>query len=177
LGGFKPDYDGRKRPKYKLAENRHGVQWGNAYPDRYGHGLLLPSAIALYDDRGEFVGVAGFDMTFHFIIDKLLVMPDSPAVLETFLVDDRGRVVIRATPGRPLPAGAPFGDARDRMATVEHDAPVQLDPLPYPEVVAALQTGRIGYSEHAARGKVVAYYRLDSLGWWFVAVADAAKLF
>jgi len=176
LGGFKPDYDGRKRPKYKLAENKHGVQWGNPYPDRYGHGLLLPSSIPLYDDKGAFLGVAGFDMTFDFIIEKLLPMEGDKVVDETYLVDDQGRVVARARQGRALAPGEPFGDARDRLANVAHDAPVQMDPLRFPEVVAAIRGKTNGHVELPSR-KVVAWARLDSLGWYYVAVADAARLF
>ena len=93
--GYPTDYDPRTRPWYRLAAGKHGPQWGNPYPDTLGQGLILPCAMSLYDDDGAFQGVAGVELTFDYVIDHLLDLPDQQGVTETYLLDERGDIVIR----------------------------------------------------------------------------------
>ncbi len=177
-GGLPPDYDGRTRPKYKLALDRHGIQWGNPYPDRFGKGLLLPASVALYDDQQQFRGVAGLDITFQYLITHILDLPPPPYVKETLLVDGQGQVIIRST-AQPHVAGQPFGDARDVLAQqeAENDEVLALPKLPYPSLLQAMNGDRFGYQMVPQQREVVAYFPLEALGWYFVVVADSERLF
>jgi hypothetical protein len=162
MGGFPADYDGRKRPKYKLAAGKKGVFWGSPYPDQFGHGLLLPMSTSLYDDAGGLLGVCGADTTFTFIKENLLELHGGAAVENEYLVDEQGRVVVdRHSQAAALrPAG---------------DEAVALEPLAQPAVVAAIRARRDG-AIVTSGGKLIAYDRLAALGWYYVVVADERRL-
>ena len=173
LGGYPAEYDGRKRPKYRLAAGKKGVLWGNPYPDQFGHGLLLPMATSLYDDAGKLIGVCGADTTFAFIAKELLDLPGYPAVEDEFLVDEQGRVVVHAaTHGtRTVEYG---GGNLGRVGDLNGDEPIELAPLPFPAVVAAIQAHRSGL--YTSGKALVAYDRLSALGWYYVVAADEGRL-
>ncbi len=140
--------------------------WGNPYIDTMGGGLLLPAAVSLVDERGRFLGVAGMECTFDYIIDHLMTLADEPRIDETFIVDDQARVVVRSS---------------DRHRKFEaghlHDA-LELPPLPIPEVAIRIKSGRSGATEVTRQGrlKLVAHYPLNALGWHYVVQADASIL-
>lgn len=177
-GNLPDSFDGRTRPKYLLAANTHGLQWGNPYPDRYGSGLLLPAAVALYDEQQTFLGVAGLDITFQHLISHVLDQPLPAYVKETLLVDGKGQIIIR-TPSTPHVAGQPWGDARDVLAHEDpnSNAIAALPTLKYPTVVQAMNGDRFGYQLVPASREVVAYFPLEALGWYYVVVADSTALF
>ncbi|HKA88649.1 MAG TPA: cache domain-containing protein [Haliangiales bacterium] len=154
MGGFPAECDGRKRPKQALAAHTGGIKWGSPYPDPFGHGLVLPMATSLHDEDGRFLGVAGADASFRYLGERLLAMPGRDDVEAAYLVDDQGRVVARAR--------------RD----VPPDMPVDLAPLPYADIVAAIRAGRSGAAVEGTRA--LAYYRLSSLGWYYVVVGRVA---
>ncbi len=162
-GGFEPDYDGRKRPKYLLAARQRGIRWGNAYPDRLGHRLLLPGSLSLWDDRGQFLGVAGVDVTFDYIISHMLDLPRDSNGVTSYLVTENGQVVVESTEPTQL-AGPPPGNA-----------PLQLHPLPQPWVEAALRKKqRDGHVEQ--NGEIAAFHHLDALHMYYVVVANVEQL-
>ncbi len=171
-GGYPPDYDGRLRPKYTLSAKRRGIIWGNPFPDRYGKGLILAASTSVYDADGEFLGVTGLEMTFHWIIEHLLEMPDAPYVDASYLVDRQGNVVIRAISAR--------SDKKRKAAAAAIDnSTIELKPLPYPAIVAALQKkSATGHREITVNGskKLIVFYPVQALGWWYVVVADEAML-
>jgi hypothetical protein len=119
--------------------------------------------------------VAGFDLTFQFIREKLLALPDAPAAEETYLVDEAGQVVVQSGVDGAGPLDAEEGDGRSTSA--QSGAAVRLQPLGYPMVVAAIRERRTGHVELAEEHKVVAYCPLESLGWYYVVVANAGLLF
>ncbi len=160
MGGFPAEYDGRKRPKYALAAHTGGIKWGTPYADPFGHGLLLPMATSLHDEDGRFLGVAGADTSFRYISDRLLAIRGREDIDEAYLVDDQGRVVVRARRA----AGA-----TSKKDDLHPELPIDLAPLPYPDIVAAVRAGRSGAAVEGTR--VAAYYRLSSLGWYYVVIA------
>ncbi len=177
VGGYDPSYDGRRRPKYALAVGRPVgvIAWGNPIADRHGQGAILAAATAVTGPDGRFAGVAGLEMTFDWIQGHLMPLPE-PYVDATFLVDDRGAVVVSAgwRDARP-PTPAP-GDA-----TV--DPALALVPIPYAEVRDAIAGGPGAAALHdhvtvvvdGAR-KHVALTPITALGWWYVVVADEDRL-
>jgi len=171
LGNYPADYDGRARPKYALAAGAtagdHRVRWGNPFPDRYGHGLILPASIPIFRADGTFAGVAGLEMTFEWIVDHLLPMRDAPAVTATYLVDQRGDVVI-GTDHRAVATRA--ADAGDLHA----DQAIALAPLPYPEVRAAIKSSPRGWL--TVDDKLIVFSPVGALGWTYVVVADRDRV-
>ncbi|MEZ5584567.1 MAG: hypothetical protein R3F37_19005 [Candidatus Competibacteraceae bacterium] len=125
-----PDgYDPRHSPWYRMAAGKNGKFWGNPHVDILGQGLLLSCAMSLYDETGQFLGVAGVDLTFDYIIDELMAIPDLPLV-ESFLLDEKGRIVIRSSERDP-----------DAFASTPRSL------YPDPEIVAELQAGQFDYRE------------------------------
>jgi eukaryotic-like serine/threonine-protein kinase len=176
LGGYPADYDGRNRPKYTLAKKARGIQWGNPFVDRYGHGLILPASIAFYPaSGGDLLGVAGAELTIDRIDDEL-PLPDAPYVEAAYLVDGEGQVVAASparAPGAPdVPRdSADFGD-------LHGDQPIKLKLLPFDDVRKAIVDGDAGHAEVDQEGatKLVAYYPVTALGWAYVVVADEDRL-
>ncbi len=163
-GGYPADYDPRLRPWYELSAHQHGPRCGNPYPDSQGQGLLLPCTSALYDDDGRFRGVAGVEMTFDWIVQNLLVPDDLPGLREAFLLDDRGRIVVRSN-----------YDETDGTTGGALDLP-RFERI---EVLASISEGRSGYETvpGPADGQTfVAWQRMAALGWFYAVEADAGTL-
>ena len=144
-GGYPADYDGRKRPKYTLAAGAAAgdtrIRWSRPFVDRYGHGLILAASTAVHLPDGTFAGVTGLEMTSDWIARHLLPMPGAPYVDATYLVDERGGVVVGTD------AGFTEADARAHGAhagDLTQDRAFELRELPYPEVRAAMAAGRRG---------------------------------
>ncbi len=168
MNGYAPSYDPTKQPYYALAARRDGLRWGKPYQDVYGHGLVVPCSAALYDDSGRFRGVAGIEVSLGFIVDELLDIPDLGYLSEAMLLRRDGTVLVRKS--HKAVKGQAEGLDRHRA--------IELRPFPIAEVVAALQAGVAGYYESdGAERIVVAYHPLDAENWFYVAQADADRLF
>ncbi len=163
-GGYGADYDPRQRPWYRLGAHQAGPRWGNPYVDAQGQGLLLPFTTGVYDDTGTFRGVAGMELTFRTIIDDLLSLDELPGVRETFLVTDAGRVAVRS------------GLGADWSAMRGPDGALQLQVFDDAEVVESIVDGEAGY-RIGADGELLVWQRMQALGWFYVARADAAAIF
>ncbi|MCE9574324.1 MAG: protein kinase [Deltaproteobacteria bacterium] len=176
MGGYAPGYDGRHRPKYTLAAGRPPgvITWGNPIADRHGQGAVLAASTAIAGPDGAIVGVTGMEMTFDWLEAHLVPMSE-PYVDAAFLVDARGSVIV-SVGGRD--ARPPVAAPRD-----DEDATLPLAALPYPEVRAAIAGGVQAAALHdhvtieidGAR-KHIAITPIASLGWWYVVVADEARL-
>ncbi|HZQ34385.1 MAG TPA: serine/threonine protein kinase, partial [Dehalococcoidia bacterium] len=168
LGGFPAGYDTRKRPKYTLAAETHGIRWGNPFPDIWGHGLVLPCSTALWDAGGKFLGVAGIEMAFDALVQKELPIADEPSFVEAFLVDAGGRVVVHTGEQR-------YADAR--TDPLNGDKPIELAPLEWPELARAIAAQPKGGTLAIPGARRATWAPLASLGWHYVAVTDENRLF
>jgi serine/threonine protein kinase len=166
-GGFPATYDGRLRAKYRVGKGQHEIAWGDPYADLFGQ-PLLPCATGLYDEHDRPIGVTGFVMSFEFIRQQLLNLPELPSARHTYLVNDRGLVVVSwpapATPAPPSP----------RAINLDEDVPVALETLPDAEVTNAILAKKSGHLER--KDAIVAYFPLEALGWYYVVEADPQKL-
>jgi eukaryotic-like serine/threonine-protein kinase len=160
-GGFPEAFDSRRRPWYTLSANKTGDHWGNPYLDVNGTGLTLPCSRSLFDRQGTFLGVAGIDLTFDYVIDHLLI-PETLPIESAYLLDESGRVVVDS-------------DQRGaRGRGIGENQSLKLEPFEHPAVVDAVLEGRSGYVE--SRRSLVVFYRLHALGWYYVVVGDAAAI-
>ena len=165
-GGFPKSFDPRQRPWYHLAHKTHGPKWGAPHADVAGLGLILPCAMALYDDDGVELGVVGLDVTFDFIIDKLLKPEDFPQGSEAFLLDDKGRIMVRSSKrGAEVRSGVTARTLR-------------MPEFPVKAVVDSVGALRSGYEENLGGNgdDLVLYNRLHSLGWYYVVMGPEASL-
>ncbi len=151
-------YDPRQHP-YRNAAGKNGKFWGNPYRDLLRQGLLLSCSMSLFDETGQLLGVAGIDIALNYVIDRLMVIPD-PRMVESFLLDQEGRIVIRSSDKDRDPAEVAALDNKKR-------------PLyPYPEIVADVQAGNFGYQEVRRKDGQelwIVYDDIEALGgpmWW-----------
>jgi eukaryotic-like serine/threonine-protein kinase len=165
--GYPDDYDPRQRPWYTLSAWKLGPRWGNPYLDSQGQGLLLPCTMALWDRTGSFRGVAGLELTFDWIVANLLELEGLPGIEESFLVDENGHVVVRSNYQEEGGPRVPDANEALRLPLFEEI-----------EVVAEVLAGRSGYREFTRGGddRLVAWYRMNALGWYYVVTADAEAL-
>jgi len=157
-GGYDPSFDPRKRPWYELSADQdpHLIHWGNPYRDASGMGLILPCSKALEDEEGQFLGVAGMDITFGYLIRSLLV-PAERKITEAFLLDEQGRIVVRSAGPQVEDAGA-----------------LALEPYPDPQVRADVTRGEA--RTHRRNGTLTMVFPLRALGWFYVVTADEDEL-
>jgi len=165
--GFPPGYDARKRPWYRLAEEApRGPQWSTPQVDVSGLGLMLPCYMSLYDDDGLFMGVAGIELTFDYIIELMQAseLPNSQA----YILDQEGRVVV---------------DAKEVGRTFDPSAAgrrvLRLKNFHTPEARAGLKerpVGNVVARREAGEDALVVWYRMDAIGWYYVVELDAAEV-
>jgi len=152
---------------YRQALATRKTTWGAFYLDTSG-ALLLPCATPLLTSSGQVLGVAGIDMSFEYIVGKLMALAQSEGdYTEKYLVNEVGRIVISsrqtrrgyvtgATPKmRSLPS-FPYQSTLDRMIREgkEHQA------------VITVRNRRL----------LLSYAPVSSLGWYFVQVADLDRV-
>ena len=165
--GYPANYDGRQRPFYLLAARKRGIHWGTPYSDALGQGLLLACSTSIYDTEDQFRGIVGCDLTFDYLIDHLLGIPNLPYLHSTYLVNAQGEIVVDSlTRGKRYQTDATGSNSN-----------LKLEPLPYPEVIAALASGTAGHLEvQKPEHRLITYYPIHALGWHYVAVADVKKM-
>jgi hypothetical protein len=164
-----PGYDVRTAGFYQISDHQHGKRWGAPYvdstTDQAGDDLVLPITEGLWSPAGEFLGVAGVEITVTKMVETSMVMTGR-TTLRTSLVDARGRKVIDSR------------DARKRFVASGKDEAIEYSELDLPEIAAAIRESAPGLRELVRDGRriVVAFVRLESLGWYYVVEVDAATL-
>jgi serine/threonine-protein kinase len=157
-GSYSPDYDPRLRPWYKLGANKNAVYWGNPYIDIQGLGRVLPAATSLYDPEGRFMGVVGMDVTYDTIIREHLTRRGAVGVAESFLLDDKGRIVVRSEQMELEPEPYSLSDSGLRLAL-----------YPVPEVVSRIRRNESGFVEVDREGddRIIFFHEIPALDWYY----------
>lgn len=163
-GTYPDEYDPRVRPWYKLGAHKNAVYWGNPYVDLQGQGLVLPCATSLYGKDNQFYGVLGMDVTFSDIIQGNLTRDHAVGVIESFLLDDNGRIVVRSS------------QINIRGVENKKDPELKLDPFPVQIVRETVNRGESGLREAEIDGKsrLIVFYQMSSLHWYYVEEIDTA---
>jgi hypothetical protein len=168
--GYTADFDPRERPWYLHASQKDasgalstGPKWTAPYSDALGMGLMLSCVMGIYEPGGEFLGVAGVDVALERVISELMGLDGLDGVFSTYLVDEQGRIVVDS------------GASQHRAIQSSAE---ELPLFPESEVVRAVQRGHSGHVESwSQRGaELLIYYRLDSLGWFYVVRGNADSL-
>jgi two-component system, sensor histidine kinase and response regulator len=87
-------FDPRVRPWYSSARATGSLIWTDAYVDANTLDLTTTAATPIYNARGEFLGVVGFDLLLNTIQQDLL-MVDIGDEGYAFLVNAAGDVIVR----------------------------------------------------------------------------------
>jgi eukaryotic-like serine/threonine-protein kinase len=156
---FPSPYDATKRPWYQLVEGQRGPRWGSPHVDFGGLGLMLPCSMSLYDDNGVHLGVAGIELSFDFIIDRLLEAPELANVAETYMLDAGGRIVIQSSDKARAGTDSALGKRLVRMKR-----------FPFEKVTAAALARPSGHMTlDTPQGKqLFVWDRMKSTGWTYV---------
>ncbi len=169
MASLPPGYDVRTAGFYQMSDHQHGKRWGAPYvdstTDHAGDDLVLPCTEGLWSPTGEFLGVAGVEITVTKMVETSMVLAGR-ATLRTSLVDARGRKVIDSR------------DAGKRFVASGKDEAVEYADFDLPEIAGAIRAGAPGLRESIRDGRriVVAFVRLDTLGWYYVVEVDASTL-
>ena len=165
--GYPADFDPRKRPWYVSTLKNEGVCWMPPYIDVGGRGVLLPCTSKLYDKNGKFLGVAAVEMTLDFIRHELMSLSDIRGVGNTYLLNNNGEIVVNSADTSGTYKRGTLINSIDNLETYSHKG-----------VVNNIRQGKSGYISFEENGKekLLAYNRLNSIGWYYLAEVDASKI-
>ena len=163
-GGYPDNYDHRAMNWFKVAVGEVGPVWNMLEADESGMGLLLTASQGLYDEGGEFLGVAAIDVGFHYLIEELLDIEALESHAEAFLVGPDDFVIARSsqkdvarTAKVFTPVAFEHTDLLPANRRHEHGGWVELGP----------PDGR----------QLLHWNRLDAVDWIYVVVGDKEALF
>jgi len=165
--GYPEAFDPRQRPWYRGTLEKTGINWLSPYIDVGGRGVLLPCTNPLFDNDGKFIGVAGVEVTLEYVRKKLMPIFAVKGLEETYLLNDKAEIVITSS-DKSITYG---------LGTLINSID-ELEVFPNEYVVNKINKGQSGhyfYIEHGHE-KIIAYYKLNSIGWYYVAKADAEEL-
>jgi serine/threonine-protein kinase len=161
MNALVPYYDVRNSGFYRRGERLHGKAWGAPYVDATtdpnGDDLVLPCVAGIWSRSGDFLGVAGVELTVTKLVETALVLPKRKT-LRASLVDRTGHKVIDST------------DAGRTFASNGKDESLALAPFDLPAVVSAIGEGKEGLVEVRRGGvdEIAVYVHLDVIDWWYV---------
>jgi len=160
--GYPPGYDGRKRHWYRAAKDgSRGPHYGVPSVDHVGLGQMMPCSMGLYDDDGVFLGVAGIELSFDFLIGHLL--EGEASFVDTFVVNGDGLIVVRSSEKGRSFSDTALGKQRLRLKT-----------FPVAEVRRMINERPSGHV--IVDGQLFVWAPMNSIGWFYVAQGDAAEL-
>lgn len=165
--GYPEAFDTRQRPWYRSSMDNIGISWLSPYIDVGGRGVLLPCTTPLFNNDGKFIGVAGVELTLEYVRKKMLPMFAIDGLEGTYLLNDKAEIIVSSSDKSQSYAIGTL------INTVE-----DIDIFQNEYVVNKISKGQSGYYFFIERGreKVIAFYKLNSIGWYYVAKADAEEL-
>lgn len=97
------EYELKNAIWYQMAKPENNPErktiWTQIYQDEAGQGFMTTAVTPIYSKTGDFLGVAGIDITLNTIIKEILEKntltgePDRMSGMFSFIVDTRGRIV------------------------------------------------------------------------------------
>lgn len=163
-GTYDASYDPRVRPWYKLGIHTREILWGNPYPDIQDQGLILPCVTSVYDSDNKYHGVLGLEMTFDYIIETFLTETRTQEIIESYLLDQHGRIVMRSS-------------QLHQEVNKNTNAKLELKIFPEQEVVEAVNSKKSGVFIADQKQKIILYSRIPTTGWYYVEEATIPDFF
>jgi hypothetical protein len=169
IAALRGNYDVRDASFYNASKDRRGTRWGPAYIDSTtdldGDDLVMPCTKGVWSPSGEFLAVAGVEITVTKLVDTSMRLPKRETI-RTSLVTKDGHKIIDSTL------------ARKNYTTTGQDEAVVFGEFDLAEIAAAIRDNKEGVREltHQGRPIVVAFTKLDALDWYYVVEIDAASL-
>ncbi len=165
--GYPDAYDPRQRPWYRSTVNKKGINWLQPYIDVGGRGVLLPATSPLYNNHGEFIGVAGVELTLEYIRKELMPLYGIKGLEITYLLNDKAEIIVTSSDKTQVYSLGTLINSMEDLEVFQNEY-----------VVKKVKKGHSGHYFYIERGreKVIAFYKLSSTGWYYVAIADAEEL-
>lgn len=156
-------FDPRKRPWYRRGLEASGAIWGAPYWDASGSGFLLPCIMAIRDEDGALVGVAGMDAALGRAVRSLGERLDQEkGWLRGYLVDVRGEILLDTE-----------DSGGEREADLHGNRERPRRPLPVPGVVEKIKTGiPTGIVEDEDENELYVFVRMQTIDWIMVVQID-----
>ncbi|MGB7876860.1 MAG: GAF domain-containing protein [Anaerolineales bacterium] len=161
------DFDITSRPWYAnalaLPQTDRRAVWSTPYQDAALNGLVITSSTPVYDDSGEFRGVAGIDLQIATITDRI----SSLEIGETgygFLIDSEGRAIAMPTQGL---VDFNLTEEEIQSGDVENLSLINRVPLDVFEVLAKMTSGQTGMRlvEINGSNRYIAYKSIPIVGY------------
>ena len=172
-GDIPDSFDVRERPWYeknsKRSKSDRGPSWGSPTIDIHGLGKVLTCVQPIYSDSDEYLGLAGIDVTYDFLMDELLPLENVNGVDAIYILDGNGREVVN-TSSRIDKSSYEKGQIRNRT--------IRMPEFDVPEVVEKIKSRRSGYIEAFKDGKevLIVYLLMNNTNWYFVVVGDKEEM-
>ena len=125
--------------------------------DSVGMGLLVACTSALHRPSGEFVGVAGVDVSIAYVIREFMAPKAFAEVAEAWLIDNEGRVVMRSS----------LLDQETSEYKLENFEDTELL-----EIVRARETGHVEIRRSGAN-VLAAFATMDMMGWTYLVMGPS----
>lgn len=128
---------------------------------------MLPCTSKLFNTEGKFLDIAVVEMTLDYIRQELMSIAGIQGIENTYLLNDRAEIVVDSTDTSNTYERGTLINAMDNLKTFSNK-----------EVVNNILQGKNGYIRYEEQGKekLLAYYKLNSTGWYYLAVASASKV-
>jgi hypothetical protein len=137
------------------------------YVDVGGRGVLLPCTSKLFNSEGKFLGVAAVEMTIDYIRHELMSISDLKGIETTYLLNERAAIIADSSKTVKSYERGTLINSIDNLEIFPKEVVV--------DNIKMKESGYINFSENG-RDKILAYVRLNSIGWYYLAVADAMTI-
>lgn len=163
--GFPDAYRPQNTNWYKLGMQSNHVTLTPSHTDILGQGLLLSIVMPIHNKDDQKVGVVGLDLSFQYLIDHLLNL-ELAGAFQHYLINQEGKIILKSS-DRNRYYGMRYGSGQAGQAI---DTPL----FDQSSVVSEIQSGHSGYRRLSRNGRnvLIAYYRLNSLGWFYAVEVD-----
>jgi eukaryotic-like serine/threonine-protein kinase len=152
-GVLTASYDPRERPWYKQNKDLPGVHWSRPYEDLFGLGTVISASMPMRNKKGNFLGVASFDLTLNDVKNAMVSSEENPSLIRSYLIDKEGTIII---------------SSKDNMSGKT---------LPIPHLLNHIQEGRSGQFETSRAGQaiMVDHALIPTLSWYYIEEIDIDK--
>lgn len=172
-GDIPDSFDVRERPWFeknsKRSKSDRGPAWGSPTIDVHGLGKVLTCVQPIYSHTDEFLGLAGIDVTYDYLMDELLPLDNVNGIDSIYILDGDGREVVN-TSSRIDKSSYEKGQIRNRT--------IRMPEFDVPEVVEKIKSRRSGHLQTYKDGKevLVLYLLMNNTNWYLVIVGDKDEM-